>query len=206
MMEDENETTILFRGTDYQPARSWRTWLIGRPLPTADDPPLEMPVVTVLTPFPILRAFFSGTAALTGVEAISNGTTAFREPRSRNAGITLLWMGGILGALFLSITYLTGPIGASPSEAETVISQLARSVFGGQGVLYLGVIVATTLILIMATNASFAGLERCSRRQVLPSPGTLRSTSSRRPHSFFIAFSQALARMGSNLTHWLGSP
>ena len=127
-----------------------------------NPPPLEVTVAQAITPFLILRAFSSGTAALTGVEAISNGITAFREPRSRNAGITLLWMGGILGTLFLSITFLAQPIGAVPSEAETVISQLARTVFGGQGVLYLGVIAATTLILIMATNTSFAGFPRLS--------------------------------------------
>ncbi len=127
-----------------------------------DPPPLEMAAVQAITPFLILRAFSSGTAALTGVEAISNGITAFREPRSRNAGVTLIWMAVILGTLFLGITFLTGPIGAIPSEAETVISQLARTVFGGRGVLYLGAIVATTLILIMATNTSFAGFPRLS--------------------------------------------
>jgi amino acid transporter len=130
-------------------------------LGTVLDPPSpEVQALTALTPFLILRAFSSGTAALTGVEAISNGITAFREPRSRNAGITLIWMAGILGMLFLGITFLAGPIGAIPSEEETVISQLARTVFGGQGVLYLGVIAATTMILIMATNTSFAGFPR----------------------------------------------
>jgi amino acid transporter len=127
-----------------------------------NPPPLESTVAHALTPYLILRAFSSGTAALTGVEAISNGITAFREPRSRNAGITLLWMAGILGILFLGITFLAGRVGAMPSEAETVISQLARTVFGGQGVWYLGTIVATTLILIMATNTSFAGFPRLS--------------------------------------------
>jgi len=127
-----------------------------------DPPPLEVTAAQAITPFLLLRAFSSGTAALTGVEAISNGITAFREPRSRNAGITLLWMGGILGVLFLGITFLAHPIGAIPSEAETVISQLARTVFGGQGALYLGAIAATTLILIMATNTSFAGFPRLS--------------------------------------------
>ena len=78
--------------------------------------------------FLILHAFSSGTAALTGVEAISNGITAFREPRSKNAGITLIWMAFILGTLFLGISYLARHIGAIPSEAETVISQLARTV------------------------------------------------------------------------------
>jgi amino acid transporter len=128
----------------------------------ANPPHLETTVLQALTPFLILRAFSSGTAALTGVEAISNGITAFREPRSRNAGITLLWMGGILASLFLGITYLAVHTGVIPSEAETAISQLARTIFQGQGVLYLGAILATTLILIMATNTSFAGFPRLS--------------------------------------------
>ncbi len=137
-------------------------YLTGTLGSVVDAPPLDVVAARAITPFLILRAFSSGTAALTGVEAISNGTTAFREPRSRNAGITLLWMSVILATLFLGITFLAGPIGAVPSEAETVISQLARTVFGGQGVLYLGTIAATTLILIMATNTSFAGFPRLS--------------------------------------------
>jgi amino acid transporter len=113
-------------------------------------------------PFLILHAFSSGTAALTGIEAISNGITAFKEPRSRNAGITLMWMAGILTTLFLSITFLAGKIHAVPSEEETVISQLARTVFEQRGILYLCVISATTLILIMAANTSFADFPRLS--------------------------------------------
>jgi len=135
------------------------TGTLGR---VVNPPLLEVAAVRVLTPFLILRAFSSGTAALTGVEAISNGITAFREPRSRNAAITLVWMSAILGTLFLAISFLSLPIGAIPSEQETVISQLARTVFRGQGALYLGVISATTLILIMATNTSFAGFPRLS--------------------------------------------
>ncbi|MBP1596424.1 MAG: Amino acid permease-associated region [Acidobacteria bacterium] len=126
-----------------------------------NPPPLEtLHELQALTPFLVLHAFSNGSAALTGVEAISNGITAFREPRSRNAGITLIWMSAILGTLFLGIGFLAGPIGAIPSEYETVISQLARTAFGGQGVLYLGTIAATTVILIMATNTSFAGFPR----------------------------------------------
>jgi amino acid transporter len=127
-----------------------------------DPPPIELTMARALTPFLILRAFSSGTAALTGVEAISNGITAFREPRSRNAGLTLIWMSGILGTLFLSITFLAHQIGATPAEVETVISQLARTVFRGQGAPYLATITATMLILIMATNTSFAGFPRLS--------------------------------------------
>jgi amino acid transporter len=112
--------------------------------------------------FLLLHAFSSGTTALTGVEAISNGITAFKEPRSRNAGTTLIWMSAILGTLFLSITFLAGRIGAIPSEYETVISQLTRTVFGGRGILYLAAISATTVILVMAANTSFADFPRLS--------------------------------------------
>ncbi len=136
------------------------TGSLGR---VADPPPLEVlgPALT-LTPFLILHAFSSGTAALTGTEAISNGITAFREPRSRNAGATLIWMGLILGSLFLGISFLVGPIAAVPSEAETVISQLARTVYDGRGILYLATMAATTLILVLAANTSFADFPRLS--------------------------------------------
>jgi amino acid transporter len=126
-------------------------------------PPQEVAqVASAITPFLILHAFSSGTTALTGVEAISNGIPAFKEPRSRNAGITLIWMSAILATLFLGITFLAGQVHAIPSEAETVISQLGRTVFEGRGPLYHGVIAATTIILIMATNTSFADFPRLS--------------------------------------------
>ncbi|MCK6538917.1 MAG: APC family permease [Anaerolineales bacterium] len=128
-----------------------------------DPPRLEMDgIVSALTPFIILHAFSSGTAALTGIEAISNGITAFKEPRSRNAGITLIWMAVILATLFLSISFLANHIGAIPSETETVISQLGRTVFSGRGIPYLMVITATTVILIMAANTAFADFPRLS--------------------------------------------
>lgn len=128
-----------------------------------DPPHLEVHgVLSALTPFIILHAFSSGTAALTGIEAISNGITAFKEPRSRNAGITLIWMALILATLFLGISFLASHIGAVPSETETVISQLGRTVFEGRGVLYLMIISATTIILIMAANTAFADFPRLS--------------------------------------------
>ncbi len=126
-------------------------------------PPMEMLYTTqAVTLFLILRAFASGTTALTGVEAISNGIPAFKEPRSRNAGTTLIWMAIILGSLLLSITFLAHQIGAIPSEHETLISQLTRTAFGGRGILYLAAISATTVILIMAANTSFADFPRLS--------------------------------------------
>ena len=128
-----------------------------------DPPPIEMlHGAQALSLFLILRAFSSGTTALTGVEAISNGIPAFRAPKSRNAGITLIWMSAILGSLLLGITFLAVQIVAIPSEAETVISQLARTAYAGRNVLYLGVISSTALILIMAANTSFADFPRLS--------------------------------------------
>ncbi len=128
-----------------------------------DPPHLEVEnVLSAITPFLILHAFSSGTAALTGIEAISNGITAFKEPRSRNAGITLIWMAVILATFFLSISFLANHISAIPSESETVISQLGRTVFNGRGIPYLLVISATTVILIMAANTAFADFPRLS--------------------------------------------
>jgi amino acid transporter len=126
------------------------------------DPPSLDAVneVQAISVFLILRAFAGGTSALTGVEAISNGIMAFKEPRSRNAGITLVWMAFILGSLMLGITYLAVHIGAIPSEAETVISQLARTALGDRGPMYLMVIASTTLILVMAANTAFADFPR----------------------------------------------
>jgi hypothetical protein len=112
--------------------------------------------------FLILKAFSSGTTALTGVEAISNGVTAFKEPRSKNAGNTLITMGLILGSMMFAITFLANKIGALPSDEETIISQLARTIFSGTGLLYIGVIVGTTVILIMAANTAFADFPRLS--------------------------------------------
>jgi amino acid transporter len=131
-------------------------------LGTVVDPPVTHLTETLVpvTAFLILHAFANGTTALTGVEAISNGITAFKEPRSHNAGITLIWMSIILGSLFLGISYLTSQIGAVYSHDETVISQLARTVFNGRGVPYLATIGATTVILIMAANTAFADFPR----------------------------------------------
>jgi len=124
-------------------------------------PPIEATeTMQAIGLFLILHAFANGTTALTGVEAISNGITAFKEPKSRNAGITLMAMSLILGTLFLGITYLAVHVQAVPSATETVISQLARTIYSSEGLLYLLVIAATTLILIMAANTSFADFPR----------------------------------------------
>lgn len=121
---------------------------------------IETNSIQALSLFLILRAFSSGSAALTGIEAISNGITAFKEPRSRNAAITLLWMSGILITLFVSITFLAHQIQAVPSETETIISQMGRVIYGSDSILYLALVAGTTMILLMAANTSYADFPR----------------------------------------------
>ena len=127
-----------------------------------DQPVVHTLHTEPLTLFLLLRAFSNGTTALTGVEVIANGVKSFREPRVHNALVTMIWMSTILAVLFLGIVFLLNVIGAVPSEFETVISQLARTVFGNRGLFYLGTITATTIILILATNTAFAGFPALS--------------------------------------------
>ena len=114
--------------------------------------------VGAVTVFLVLRAFASGTTALTGVEAISNGVSAFRAPEAANAKKTLMVMAAIMGSLFLGVTYLAVQLEALPFESgyPTVISQIARQVLGS-GPAFLLVQVATLLILVLAANTSFSG-------------------------------------------------
>lgn len=137
---------------------------ISGSLGVVSNPP-EIEMVGLLQPitfFLILKAFSSGTTALTGVEAISNGITAFKEPRSKNAGKVLIALSFILGSLLVGITFLSVHIQAVPSETETVISQLARTIWGNRGFFYLAMIAVTTVILILAGNTAFAGFPRLS--------------------------------------------
>ena len=139
----------------------WR-YITGSLGMVLDPPEVEFhgDTLTAITPFLLLHAFSSGTAALTGIEAISNGITAFKEPRSKNAGITLVWMSVILSTFFLGISFIANNIHTVPSETETVISQIARTIYDGRGIMYLLVISATTVILIMAANTAFADFPR----------------------------------------------
>jgi amino acid transporter len=109
-----------------------------------------------LSLFLILRAFSSGCAALSGIEAISNGVTSFRAPEARNAKITLIWMALILAVLFMGTTLLAHVYGVSPREGETIISQLSRSVFGDTLYYYI-LQFATALILFLAANTAYTG-------------------------------------------------
>ena len=111
--------------------------------------------------FLFLRAFASGCTALTGVEAVSDGVPAFKPPEAHNARIVLTVLGVILIVLFLGITFLAYDFGIAPRHEETVVSQLARHVFGG-GALYFEIQAVTMLILLLAANTSFADFPRLS--------------------------------------------
>jgi len=116
-----------------------------------------------VTLFVLLRAFSSGSTALTGVEAIANGVNAFRRPHGRNAATTLAILGAIAITLFLGVSYLAVQEHARPSQTASVVSQLARAIFpagSAAGFLYYAVQVTTLLILVLAANTSFQGFPR----------------------------------------------
>jgi amino acid transporter len=114
--------------------------------------------------FKILTAFANGGAAVTGVEAISNGVPAFRAPEWKNARETLVVMGSLLGAMFLGLSILAAKMHVAPYKegTPTVISQIGKLVYGhgiGNG-FYLSLQAGTALILILAANTSFADFPR----------------------------------------------
>jgi amino acid transporter len=113
----------------------------------------------------VLHSFASGGAAVTGVEAISNGVPAFREPAWRNARTTLVVMGALLGAMFLGLSALVAQLHVAPFESgtPTVISQVGELVYGPGPLgrlLYFALQAGTMLILVLAANTSFADFPR----------------------------------------------
>ena len=117
------------------------------------------------TVFVVLHAFASGGAAVTGVEAISNGVPAFRQPAWRNARTTLVIMGVGLGVMFLGLSFLAAHMHVAPfaEGTPTVIAQVGELVYGdgavGQ-VLFYSLQAGTMLILVLAANTSFADFPR----------------------------------------------
>ncbi|HEU5216144.1 MAG TPA: APC family permease [Gaiellaceae bacterium] len=115
--------------------------------------------------FVLLRAFSSGSTALTGVEAIANGVSAFRHPQGKNAATTLAVLGAIAITMFLGVSYLAVQVHAMPSSTDSVVSQIARTVFptGSAGAfMYYAVQGTTLLVLVLAANTSFQGFPRLS--------------------------------------------
>jgi amino acid transporter len=153
--------TYVFVGT-YLTMIGWGLvdWLAGGAAPAAPAAgAAASPWGQELTLFLALRAFASGCAALTGIEAVSDGVPAFRAPEARNARQVLAVLGLILIVLFVGITLLVYAFGIVPVPGETTISQLARRVFG-ETPLYFLVQGITTLILVLAANTSFADFPR----------------------------------------------
>jgi amino acid transporter len=117
--------------------------------------------VQPVTLFLILGAFSNGCAALTGIEAISNGVPAFKKPEARNASSTLVIMAGLLTVMFLGTSVMAYLYGIHPHSSETVISQFGRIIFTGWfSWFYYVVQVTTALILVLAANTSFADFPR----------------------------------------------
>ena len=121
------------------------------PLPSTFEP---------LTLFLLLTAFANGCTAMTGVEAVSNGVPAFRPPESKNAASTMLMMAILAITMFVGITLLSQAYHVIPTEHETVVSQLARAVFGSRGWPYYAVQAATMAILVLAANTAYADFPR----------------------------------------------
>lgn len=143
----------------------------------------EVAGASVLSVFVLLRAFSSGCAALTGIEAISDGVPAFKPPEWKNARATLTAMIVILALTFSGITFLAHQLGAYPMEPrdaqyQTVVSQIARTVFGGTNAAYYYIQFATLGILILAANRAYADFPRLAyflaRDRYLPKQYTFR--------------------------------
>jgi amino acid transporter len=153
-------------------------------------PPPLLPATEPVTLWLVLRAFSAGAVAMSGTEAISNGVPAFQKPESKNAATTLTVMATLLGAFFLGVSYLATRMGLVPSE-ETIISQVARAVFGASLPYYVFQI-ATTGILVIAANTAFADFPRLA--SVLARDNFM-------PHQFLfrgdrLAFSTGIVALG----------
>jgi len=133
--------------------------LSGSITPVAPAEPVAA-VASPLTLFLLLTAFSNGCTAMTGVEAVSNGVPAFRPPESKNAAATMMMMAVLAITMFLGITLLGHAYQIHPSETETVVSQLARGVFGDRNAFYYAVQAATMLILVLAANTAYADFPR----------------------------------------------
>jgi amino acid transporter len=123
------------------------------------------PGMGAIAMFVVLKAFASGGAAVTGVEAISNGVPAFRKPEWKNAQTTLMWMGAILGSSFLVVSYLAHRLHVIPvaDESKSLLAQIGQAVYGSGPLghaFFLILQVSTTLILVLAANTSFADFPR----------------------------------------------
>lgn len=139
---------------------------IGGPVIPPDPNAFPDPIAP-FTIFLMLRAFAASCTALTGTEAIADGVQAFRPPEARNAGITLVWMVGLLLTMFIGISWCAQHFGVTPMHVEdqgykTVVAQLSENLFGQGHFMFYAVNVVTALILFLAANTAFADFPRLS--------------------------------------------
>ncbi|TXH35496.1 MAG: APC family permease [Rhodospirillaceae bacterium] len=129
------------------------------PLPLPASLPAQSDLGPIALIVLLVKAFSSGCTAMTGVEAVSNGVPVFKSPEPRNASRTLILLSSILGVIFIGVTFLAFHLDIVPHETESVLSQIARLVFG-TGPLYYVTQFLTMAILVLAANTSFAGFPR----------------------------------------------
>ncbi len=139
---------------------AFRIAVLGEGTSVADPLPGAPDVLEPITLLLVLRAFASGSVALTGVEAIANGVPAFRRPEPRNAAATLSIMALLLGVLFVGITFLADGFGILPNDQQTVVAQVAGAVFGADSAGFYLFQTFTALILILAANTSYNAFPR----------------------------------------------
>jgi amino acid transporter len=137
-------------------------WLMGDLHPVISS--TQVTAQSGLTLYLVLRAFSGGCSAMTGTEAISNGVPAFKPPESRNAAISLGIMAAILGVFLLGVTHLAQVLQLAPKAdgSETILSMVARGIFGSGTFWYFALQIATMAILFMGANTSFADFPRLS--------------------------------------------
>lgn len=128
-------------------------------------PPAVTHAVPYLSVFLILQAFASGSSALTGVEAISDGVLVFRNPQWKNARTTLTIMGAILGTMFVGITVVTHLAGIRIDDPtsphyQILLGKIAKFAFGANSIGYFAVTISTFAILILAANTAFSDFPR----------------------------------------------
>jgi amino acid transporter len=168
--------------------------LLINPGLTAEVPESALePGTASLTAFLVLRAFSSGSAALTGVEAISNGIPAFKKPEPQNAATTLMLMAAILATLFLGITVLANALEVRHADEISAPAQIAKTVFGGDNPIFYLIQGFTALILFLAANTAYADFPRL---------GSILARDRFLPHQFLfrgdrLAFSNGIIVLGA---------
>jgi amino acid transporter len=161
------ESSTIFAIPTYAFILAFTALLIGGFVRLLLNPDLTAPLpdsaveagTASITPFLLLRAFASGSAALTGVEAISNGIPAFKKPQSKNAATTLMFMAVILATFFIGLTILAHELDVHHADRISVPAQLAKAIYG-DNIIFYSIQGATALILILAANTSYADFPR----------------------------------------------